>query len=80
MVDAPIRLSGNQHFHFGTLMPFRVGASIPLLSGRDFVYSNVSKRPILLKNQFPGNRRFHGKIDLWLNITPINSVWQIESD
>src|SRR5450631_3034387 len=31
MVDAPIRLSGNQHFHFGTLMPSRVGASIPLV-------------------------------------------------
>jgi hypothetical protein len=35
MVDAPIRLSGNQQFHFGTLMPFRVGASIPLLSGNE---------------------------------------------
>jgi hypothetical protein len=29
IVDAPIQLSGNQHFHFGTSMPFRVGASIP---------------------------------------------------
>ena len=28
MVDAPIRLSGNQQFHFGTLMPFRVGACV----------------------------------------------------
>jgi hypothetical protein len=28
------RLSGCKHFHFGTLMPLRVGASIPLLSGR----------------------------------------------
>ena len=27
ITDAPIRLSGNQHFHFGTSMPFRVGAS-----------------------------------------------------
>ena len=34
IADAPIRLSGNQHFHFGTSMPFRVGASIPLLFSR----------------------------------------------
>src|ERR1022692_4596778 len=33
MLDATIHLSGHQHFHFGTLMPFRVGAPIPLLWG-----------------------------------------------
>src|ERR1017187_2063047 len=48
MLDAPIHLSGNQHFHFGTLMPFRVGAPIPLVSSsvnRSMNVASTTGRP-----------------------------------
>jgi hypothetical protein len=53
IVDAPIQLSGDQHFHFGTLMPFRVGASIPLLST---IRTSMALRLLIGGAQYPSSK------------------------